>query len=151
MKKILLLTCLAILTTHIDKIEATPKREKPMTCTYWAGKTAENYPVILEKGTLFVIIEGAKKRVFVLAPGPKGGVGRWQHFIDEDEKIHFVLEGIIVNVTKVPLKEIPQKYCKKRYQNTQSPFDEPNEGYEGGFKGNALLPSMDDRFPYVAF
>jgi hypothetical protein len=144
------ITLIAILVAF-SSVESKCWRPAPRTETAWVGKTTQNYAIILENGTLFVIRPDSKSRLFIVGDGPCNGIGYWKYFADESGESHFCSEGVFVNLTNRPLKGRCQKRSYVRPNGEIPPFDEPNEAYEGGNRGNAQLPSMDDDFPYVAF
>ncbi len=148
MQKSIFIIILMVFITFLDAGWRTKERAK----TSWVGKTTQNFAIIMEENTLYVIKPTGRSRLKVTGEGPSGGFGRWYYFDDEINESHFCKEGVLVNLTDTPVR----KRCSRRrgyYLPTGEipPFDMPNEAYEGGARGNALLPTMDDDFPFNAF
>jgi hypothetical protein len=135
----------------VNQIEAKCWRPTARTETAWVGKTTQNFAILLENGVLYVVKSTGKSRLFVVGNGPDRGIGYWKYFADDAGESHFCLEGVFLNLTNRPIKGRCQKRNYVRPNGEIPPFDEPNEGYEGGFRGNAQLPTMDDDFPYNSF
>jgi len=122
--------------------------------TLWMGKTEQNYPVILEECQLYVVVGCEKRALFIRGEGPCRGIGRWYEFEDEEGRAYVIPKGILIN--SMEWRKGKKRACcgplfKKAHPQDDPFFFEPSEIYEGGSRGNALMPSMDDRFPNVAF
>lgn len=118
--------------------------------TTWVAKTRENYPVISDNETLYVINNQGRKQLLVDGCGPKNGYGRWSNFKDQCGMKYHVIGGIavITDASRLP-RQINHYHI--RVDNSLPSLAQPNDAVKGGFRGNATLPSMDDSFPYNKF
>lgn len=142
---------LSLLLVTGMQVDAKCWRETPKTETAWVGKTTQNYAIILENSTLYVIKPNGRSRLFIVGEGPVNGIGYWKYFSDQSGESHFCSDGVFLNLTNRPLKG----RCQKRHYvgpyRGAPDYEEYDEAYEGANRGNAQPAIMDDNFPYVAF